>query len=109
MSLEEKLAELKAYYATTLIPKTEKLANTLARLRREQSSETLADAWSQAHTLKGTAGSYGFAEFGDCAQRLETSLRRHKLASTLPDKTDWEEIDAAIKALAQRAVLDGHD
>lgn len=64
---ESKLAALRAGYGVALRAKLEEIASRLAEGERDE-------AKGLAHKVRGTAGSYGYAEVGLLAGRLEDAL-----------------------------------
>ncbi len=66
--LEAELAALRLEYAASLSPKARAIVVALATDREE--------ARALAHRLRGTAGSFGFAEVSAAAGALEDALER---------------------------------
>ncbi|WP_448207141.1 Hpt domain-containing protein [Azospirillum sp. sgz302134] len=95
-AFEARLAELRAGFAARLRRDARDIADAAARLDRDP--EAAERIRSLAHRLSGTAGSFGFAEAGRIAGRIETLAEaptngaRHALADAV----------AALRALAER-------
>lgn len=87
-------ARLERRYAAVL---PERLAELRAALTRARSDpDALEPARELAHRLKGTAGSYGFAEVADGIARLEAVL----VSLTPPD---WSAIEEALVRVERAA------
>ena len=86
--LPDPLAAIHRDYAQRLPSRVRRLARA-ARAARGAPDDARAAlrARDLAHTLRGTAGSYGFAAIAAAAGRVEDALRR----------ADWDEIDAALR------------
>ena len=99
------LDALRESYAERLPGRLAELATALRTARAAGASE--ADARSAqrlAHTLKGTAGSYGFADVGAALETIDHALL--KILEDGPrDASEWAKLDHAL-SLA-RASLDG--
>ena len=68
IQLDPRLVKLALEFREGLSPRLEALDRALAR-------EDLHEVRRIAHTISGTAGSYGFAELGDQARNLDQALR----------------------------------
>jgi HPt (histidine-containing phosphotransfer) domain-containing protein len=90
------LDELSLKYAGRLGEKMRELTAAVERARAG-SSEALAEAFKLAHTLHGTAGSYGFRPVSMAARGLEALLRP---ARDGVGTADWNAVEAALRALA---------
>jgi HPt (histidine-containing phosphotransfer) domain-containing protein len=66
------LAELREQYARELPDLIAALTAVVARLGVDPAAES--DAKAQAHRLRGTSGSYGFADVSEAVARLEQAL-----------------------------------
>lgn len=89
-----KLSDLRRSYGTELTQKVAVIATSIALARSSRSSSPLEEARRLAHTLEGTAGSYGFTDVGEAAGRVFALLDRQTLL--------WEQIDACIRELRRR-------
>lgn len=69
-----RLAKLKALYRETLGPKLDHLSGLLQTLEAQLAADTLDEARRLAHTLKGTAGTYGFSGVSEAAGEVEALL-----------------------------------
>jgi HPt (histidine-containing phosphotransfer) domain-containing protein len=88
-------ARLERRYASVLPERVADLRAALARARSDP--DGLEPARELAHRLKGTAGSYGFAEVADGIARIETAL----LVAAPPD---WSAIEETLDGVEQDAV-----
>jgi len=104
---DDALRELHAQFRARLPGRIGEVEGALAEARaRPDEPEPLAEARRLAHTLKGTASSYGFDEIGDSFEAVEEALEA--LADSAPHGANlksklrphsspaWEEIDAAV-------------
>jgi HPt (histidine-containing phosphotransfer) domain-containing protein len=80
-------ARLERRYAAVLPERIAGLRDAITQARRDP--DGLEPARELAHRLKGTAGSYGFAEVADGIARIEAAL----FASAPPD---WSAIEEAL-------------
>ncbi|HYH98792.1 response regulator [Hyalangium sp.] len=94
--LAAELAAANAEYGRHLRRRLASLTESVARAR-SGSREALEAAYYDAHKLHGSAGSFGFAQVGEVAGRLEALVRpgREELA------VDWEATEAALRDLAE--------
>src|SRR5688572_24977883 len=90
------LDELSLKYAGRLEEKVRELTAAVERARAG-SPEGLAEAFKLAHTLHGTAGSYGFRPVSMAARGLEVLLRPARDGVGTPD---WAAVETALRALA---------
>ena len=75
-SIHEEMDALRAAYRRALPGKIAELGEVLDALyRAPEDAVHLLDAQFQAHTLRGTAGSFGFPEISTTAGRIEDLLR----------------------------------
>jgi hypothetical protein len=86
-----RLAELRAGFRARLELRLGELQERLVAARAGDAA-AIADARSLAHSLAGTAGSYGFAEAGANVARIERALEWP------PDEASWQRIDEALAA-----------
>jgi HPt (histidine-containing phosphotransfer) domain-containing protein len=91
------LDELSIKYAGRLGEKVRELTAAVERARAG-SPEGLAEAYKLAHTLHGTAGSYGFRPVSMAARGLEALL---KPARDGVGPADWTAVETALQALAR--------
>ena len=99
------LDALRESYAKRLPGRLVELDTALRTARAAGASE--ADARSAqrlAHTLKGTAGSYGFADVGAALETIEHALLKI-LEGGPRDASEWAKLDQALSRA--RASLDG--
>ncbi|QRN94899.1 response regulator [Archangium violaceum] len=93
------LAALSAEYAAGLGEKVRQLEQELERARAGD-AEALEEAYSIAHKLHGTAGTYGFRAVSMAAGSLEARLRQ---ARGKGEAADWSAPRAALHELSQEA------
>lgn len=87
-------AKLERRYAKVLPERIADLRAALLRAQRDP--DGLEPARELAHRLKGTVGSYGFAEVADGIARIETAL----VAAAPPD---WSAIEEALDGVEKDA------
>ena len=101
--LEAVLAELRAEYEITLPAKLAELAGALHAARSaEGDARAFAQARLLAHRLGGTAGSYGFFEFGRAAARIEELFTEAQPGEALP-RGGWDAVDRAFEDVKRAA------
>jgi CheY-like chemotaxis protein len=93
------LAALNAEYGASLGEKVRQLREALERARTGE-AEALEEAYTIAHKLHGTAGTYGFRPVSTAAGRLEALLRQ---ARSQGGATDWNALRATLHELSQEA------
>ena len=98
--LDAKLAALRESYRRALPEQVETLATLLAA---PPGAEAADAAWRLAHRLKGTSGSYGFAELATQLETIEEILERAR--RTHSAATDDERSRAAAALGRARATL----
>lgn len=99
----QQIAHLAAQFRRTAIARVELLQCAIAALRQEPESLPLRqEARRLAHSLRGTAGSYGLTALGKAAGGVEDTL----LEST---RVDWPTLDASLDALQKLAARDVDD
>lgn len=104
--LDAELQALRVAYARELPGKIAALRAALASLRQAPNDDaSLKQATSQAHRLRGTAGSYGFDEVSKAAARLEDELRAWNEPGPHDAAAAAGRIDACLED-AQLAVSD---
>jgi len=89
-----KLAELRRTYRGELAQKVAVIATSISLARSSRSPAPLVEARRLAHTLEGTAGSYGFGAVGEAAGRIFKLLD-----GAVPA---WNELDASVADLRKR-------
>lgn len=72
--VDSDLDELSLKYAARLVEKMRELTALVERACAGE-NEALAEAYKIAHTLHGTAGSYGFHQVSTAAKHLEAELK----------------------------------
>jgi signal transduction histidine kinase/HPt (histidine-containing phosphotransfer) domain-containing protein len=95
------LAELLVTYSAELPLQIEDMAARLAKLRSDRTEEPWKSAHRLAHTLRGTAGSYGLAGVSEAAATLVKALEHVQPEGAEPDASRWLAIDAAFADLAR--------
>jgi chemotaxis protein histidine kinase CheA len=102
------LKELQAEYARYLPGIVAKLAASLRRAKEHpEDAAALEQARMQAHKLRGSAGSYGFADVGDAAVRIEDAATSMQNAGPVSRYESWPELERAMAemtAAAKRAI-----
>ena len=97
MDLERGLAALRADYGKTLPHKLRELSLALDRaLNGPEDPFLLAEARSQSHRLRGTAGSYGFIAIGEAAGRIEDALSQLGEVDAARHPGLWAEMRRAL-------------
>jgi CheY-like chemotaxis protein len=94
------LAAQRAAYVANLPRRVEVLAAALERARADRGIDTLEDARTLAHKLRGSAGSHGMDRLSEEAGRIEEALRR---AGGVHGEDAWDQVDRALAAV--RALL----
>jgi DNA-binding response OmpR family regulator len=89
-----KLAELRRTYRSELPQKVAVIATSIALARSTRSPATIEEARRLAHSLEGSAGSYGFGAVGEAAGRVSQLL-----ATRAPR---WQDLDATLADLRRR-------
>jgi len=75
LSMQSKLAAVKTNYANQLINSWKELSDTTNKFKQDIDNILLRnEAIDQAHKIRGTAGSVGFAQVGEAAGRIEDLL-----------------------------------
>jgi CheY-like chemotaxis protein len=97
----DRLAALRAGYAQRLEDKLDALREAVDAARRAARGERrtkLAHAERMAHTLLGTAGSYGHVELSGRLEAVEAALATLGAADpqTEPGSEPWRQLDAAL-------------
>jgi signal transduction histidine kinase len=95
------LAELLVAYAAELPSQIEEMTARLATLRIDRREEPWKDAHRLAHTLRGTAGSYGLARVSETAGSLVLALELVQPEASEPGEASWREVDTALAELAR--------
>jgi signal transduction histidine kinase/CheY-like chemotaxis protein/HPt (histidine-containing phosphotransfer) domain-containing protein len=97
-AVEEELVALRASYRQRLPAKLDGL-ETLVREARASGAakEPLLAALRCAHQLKGTAGSYGFAQLAASLDRIEDALDRLRDDSVPGAEELWAEIESQLE------------
>jgi chemotaxis protein histidine kinase CheA len=101
--MDEALRTLRAGFRSRLPDRIAAVLAALEEARARPNEPALrAEARRLAHTLKGTASSYGFGEIGESLEAVEEALET--LASTSSPDSAWQAIDAAMGRV--RAAVD---
>ena len=105
LDLERGLALLRTEYGKTLPAKLDELSRALDGAK-EQAADPfkVAEARSQSHRLRGTAGSYGFIAIGEACGRIEDALMTMVDADPGRHPELWAEMKRAL-AEARRVAL----
>ena len=92
------MALLRAEYLEGLAGKLDELHRATARARRAPEDPAPArEVMALAHTLRGTAGTFGLHAVGEAAGRIEDAARNHLEGATNGD-AGFDEMDAALEA-----------
>lgn len=67
------------------------------------------DLHRMAHSLAGTAGTFGLPEVSHAARRLETSLQALLDAGTAPTDGSWSELTSRVHGLRSACQAGGHE
>jgi len=94
---QNKLATLRKTYGAQLHQKLASIATTISLAKSTKSPLTIEQARRLAHSLEGTAGSYGFQAVGQAAGRVSALLG----AST----PLWDAVDASVRDLRTRVEM----
>ena len=94
--LERQLAELRVAYIEKLPGKFEDLARLFAEARATLTTESADALMRCAHTLAGTAGSYGLSDVSQAARKIE-ELVGDPADERAPEV--WERMDGALDAV----------
>jgi chemotaxis protein histidine kinase CheA len=92
---ERALRRLRAEYRAELPARLDVLEQALERARAEGSAEAALEARRQAHTLKGSSGSYGLSAVSEAVEAVEQALDE-VLAGPGDADRSWEEIASAL-------------
>lgn len=92
-----RLAQMRKTYGTALTEKLAVIATSISLAKSTRSPMPLAEARRHAHTLEGTAGSYGFTAVGDAAGRVFELLTK--------PTPQWDAIDASVDDLRARVFM----
>lgn len=96
-SIDQELAALRQAYAETLVDKLTAL-EAAVHLARGGDEAGLEAAITKSHRIRGTAGSYGFDELGQCAGLLEDELLALR-ATPAKGEAAWTSIHALVSRL----------
>ncbi len=96
--LERQLAALRVAYIEKLPGKFEDLAKLIAEARALGTDESADALMRLAHTLAGTAGSYGLDDVSQAARKIEELIGK---PSDERSAGAWAEIDAALDVALQ--------
>lgn len=88
---EVALARLRRAYGSELSRKVAMISSFLSLARSTQSERSLLEARRSAHSLQGTAGSYGFTAVGKAAGRVSELLEH--------DTPRWDAIEESLADL----------
>lgn len=89
------LEELRQEYLAELPGLLQVLSVAVKTAKSSGTAEDLRTAISKAHALKGTSGSYRFAEISEAAGLMEDGLLGIQ-AGWLPAEQGWPEIERAL-------------
>jgi chemotaxis protein histidine kinase CheA len=92
---EQALRRLRAEYRAALPARLDTLEAEVARARSEGTPEALRDARGQAHTLKGTSGSYGLDRVSQALLAAEEALDELLGGAEEPERS-WSALSAAL-------------
>jgi len=100
-NLQRAMAKLRASYARTLKGRVAELSQVVARAREKSGDAAArADVVLRSHSLRGTAGSYGFTSVGDAAGKIEDILG----GIAPPEPGDpWDAIARAVEEATRAA------
>ena len=90
------VAELRAEYLPTVPAKLATLEALVRQARSNGDDDSRERLRALAHRLRGTMGSYGFAEIGAAVGRIEDALAPPRSGERAPDM--WDEIEHALQA-----------
>jgi diguanylate cyclase (GGDEF)-like protein len=94
----EALAVLRRDYGNQLPGRLKELTQSLELARKRNEDQfLLGQARVQAHKLRGTAGSYGFADVGEASGKIEDALVKKPI--------DWAEIEQGLATIEAAAAL----
>lgn len=117
-SVEQVLAALKVQYAAVLPGKLAELAHALNQFKAIRADEEnnannlsskellLNETITQAHTLKGTAGTYGFIAIGELVGKVEQCLLEIENQPELDNDNTWAKIDQFLTDATKLAKQD---
>jgi DNA-binding response OmpR family regulator len=91
---EVALARLRRAYGSELAQKVAVISSSISLAKSTRSHEPLLEARRSAHSLQGTAGSYGFTAVGQAAGRVSELLEH--------DMPRWDAIEASLADLRAR-------
>jgi HPt (histidine-containing phosphotransfer) domain-containing protein len=89
-----RLEQMRAEYRLALPARFAELVAAARRVR--QARATLGEATRLAHTLAGTAGSYGFPEFGDACSAVEQAI----IEAAADER--WQRVETALASAQAR-------
>jgi len=95
--IQAKLLALRDAYLKSMPHKIAAFEVLWQNLQKQWDHEKLIELHRMVHSLHGSAGTYGLAELGQAAARLETFLKA--LFETVPSKDQSKEIQLLIEAL----------
>ena len=88
------LARLRRAYGSELAQKVAVISSSISLAKTTSSERQLLEARRSAHSLQGTAGSYGFTAVGQAAGRISELLEH--------DAPRWDAIEASLADLRAR-------
>lgn len=91
---EVALARLRRAYGSELSQKVAVIATSISLARSTRSPSPLLEARRSAHSLQGTAGSYGFTAVGQAAGRVSELLEH--------ETPRWDAVEASLADLRAR-------
>lgn len=98
-NLEEKLAEIRRSYITTMAPKREEIEQHWAELRKTWNDESQQSLYMIIHGIAGSAETFGFPELTRQARAVIDQLKR--LNQPVPDQPFLDELQPKVTALLQ--------
>lgn len=96
---DAELEALRTEYRSRLPDKVEELATAVQSALSTRNAEDTQRAQRLAHTLKGTAGSYGFDDLARRVERIDETLRQMLERDELEDEADWQNLEDAVAEL----------
>jgi diguanylate cyclase (GGDEF)-like protein len=96
--VERALLEVKESFARALPERLASLGDAITRARSQpENADALREAHRLAHNLKGTAGSYGFAQAADAGAYAETQLGELIDGKIEHDDEPWDDLEYAVR------------
>ena len=106
INIKEKLEGLRKTYSAQLPEKISQIEELWTRIARGEWDKTLLDELvRKAHTIAGSAASFGFASVSSTARVLEMELKARLEAGTGPDDVLKAAIDLSISTLKNACAI----